>query len=143
MALEKLNQGNYELELNSVYKSTREKLNKLNEKVKDNNPEIIELKDNNPETVKLKNYEVKNYWSYFSIDINDLYWLTIKKVDWEIVFDAKHEWFYSKEDIELSEEEIIDNWNIDMINRYLKSKDQKLITDKKDIKLLNSLFKKL
>ena len=133
MALEKLNQDNYELELNGVYKDTRKNLDKLKK-------EVI---DNHPETVKLKDYEVKNYWSYFSIDINDLYWLTIKKVDWEIVFDAKHEWFYSNEDIELSEEEIIDNWNIDMINRYLKSKDQKLITDKKDIKLLNSLFKKL
>ena len=133
MALEKLNQDNYELELNGVYKDTKKNLDKLKKEVLDRDPKII----------KLKNYEIKNYWSYFSIDLDDIHWLTIKKVDWEIVFDAKHEWFYSKDDIELSDDEIIDNWNIDMINRYLKSKDKKLITDKKDIKLLNDLFEKL
>lgn len=105
--------------------------------------EIWVDREKKPNVIKLKNYKIKDYWSYFSIDMKDPYWLTMKKVEWEIVFDARHEWFYSKGDVDLSDEEIIDDWNIDMINRYLKSKDMKLITDKRDIEILNKLFEKL
>lgn len=118
-------------------------LNKFNEELGSFKNEIWIDKEKKPEVIKLKNYKIKNYWSYFSIDMKDPYWLTMKKVEWEIVFDARHEWFYSKEDVDLSDAEIIDDWNIDMINRYLKSKDMKLIKDTHDIEILNGLFEKL
>lgn len=131
---ENLNQKN---DIENVMKKSVSDLSKLEKKI------LRENKDKNLEVFNLKDYKIKDYWSYFSIDINDLYWLTVKKVEWEIVFDAKHEWFISKEYMDLAVEETIDNWNIDMINRYLKGIDRKLITDESDIKVLNNLFEKM
>ena len=137
MSLETLKLDNRSFEIKNVIKWTRKELRTLNKEVLKNDIE------ENPEIIKLKNYEIKNYWTYFRIDINDLYWLTIKNVEWEIVFDAKHEWFISKEYFDLADDEIIDNWNIDIINSYLKCHDSQIITDEDDIKIIQWLFEEL
>jgi len=124
------NIDNYRL---GTLEDTNIKLNNLHKEIWNEKPNIV----------KLKNYKINDYESSFSINIDDTYWLTIKKVDGKIVFDAKHEWFIDEEYSELNDNEIIDNWNIDMINRYLKAQNKTLITNEKDIIKLEELFKKL
>lgn len=115
-----------------------------------------EQTEHGPKIIELKNgFKVKNYWTFFSIDVNDeRYWITIKIVDdswkkvnsgWRIVFEAKHEWFYSANDVvlELSNDEMTNDTNIDMINWYLKIHDLPLIVDENDINTLKWLFSKI
>ena len=136
MKVENLNEKNWAPE--SIIAKTNEELNNLRGEIWKNDI------NKEPNVIKINNYEINNYWSYFSIDINDDYWLTIKKVEGELVFDAKHEWFISKEDYpKLNDNQIIDNWNIDMINMYLNNCNLTLITNEEDIKILNNLFEKI
>ncbi len=133
MKLKNLETSNLEIEINNLIKDTREKTTKLHK----------EIWKEKKEKIKLKDYKINNYGDHFSIDIDDSHWLTIKIVEGEIVFDAKHEWFIDENYFKLEDDEIIDNWNIDMINRYLKNCDHKLITKEKDIEILNNLFNNL
>ena len=154
MAIEALN-SNENKEFDKVLSSFKEELKILQGTVLLPNilwSKAVKSKENlneEPETVKLKNgYEVKKYWSNLVFNFNsETYWLTIKKVNWEFIFDAKTEWRYSDDLFdELRKKHKLDTTkddNVDKINLYLASCGLELISDKGDIDTLQNLLNNL